>query len=153
MLELIQLLEKQVKLHKGLCKLAHEKTEAIKTSDLTKLQTIMNDEQKYVMAIRQLEAQRMNMLSVFPEEERTIQHCAERMQEQERKKLLTLVDELSETIQKLKQINELNTELIHQSLQFIHLTLDLMLPQEQPVTYTPHREEDQPLRSSFEAKT
>lgn len=150
---MIDLMQKLLTFHRGLLQLAEQKTEAIKKSDIGTLQQMMTKEQKYVMAIRQLESERMSLLSHIPEEERTVSRYAEQLEEKERTKLLQLANELSETIARLKEQNELNMQLLQQSLQFIHFTLDLMIPNEQDVTYDPKRTDELPPRSSFEAKT
>lgn len=152
-MNMIDLMEKLLTFHRGLLQLAQPKTEAIKKSDIHALQQMMAKEQKYVMAIRQLESERMSLLSHLPEEDRTVRRYAEQLEETERTKLLRLAGDLSETIARLKEQNELNMQLLQQSLQFIHFTLDLMIPNEQDVTYDPKRTDELPPRSSFEAKT
>ncbi len=150
---MIDLMQKLLTFHRGLLQLAEQKTEAIKKSDISTLQQMMTKEQKYVMAIRQLESERMSLLSHMSKEERTVSRYAEQLEEKERTKLLQLANELSDTIARLKAQNELNMQLLQQSLQFIHFTLDLMIPNEQDVTYDPKRVDELPSRSSFEAKT
>ncbi len=149
---MIDLMQKLLTFHRGLLQLAEQKTEAIKKSDISTLQQMMTKEQKYVMAIRQLESERMSLLSHMSEE-RTVSRYAEQLEEKERTKLLQLANELRDTIARLKAQNELNMQLLQQSLQFIHFTLDLMIPNEQDVTYDPKRTDELPPRSSFEAKT
>ncbi|WP_297990094.1 flagellar protein FlgN [uncultured Anoxybacillus sp.] len=150
---MIDLMQKLLKLHRGLLQLAKQKTEAIKKSDIGALQDMMNKEQTYVMAIRQLESERMRLLAHLPEEERTVRRFAEQLPQQERGALLELADELSALIGELKQQNELNMQLLQQSLQFIHFTLDAIMPNEHDITYDPKRTDELPTRSSFEAKT
>ncbi|WP_431019032.1 flagellar protein FlgN [Anoxybacillus sp. D401a] len=150
---MIVLMEKLLKLHRGLLQLAKQKTEAIKKSDIGALQDMMNKEQTYVMAIRQLESERMRLLAHLREEERTVRCYAKQLEETERATLLQLAGDLSETIAQLKQQNELNMQLLQQSLQFIHFTLDVIMPNEHDITYDPKRTDELPTRSSFEAKT
>ncbi|MGG6433313.1 flagellar protein FlgN [Anoxybacillus sp. D401a] len=152
-MNMIVLMEKLLKLHRGLLQLAKQKTEAIKKSDIGALQDMMNKEQTYVMAIRQLESERMRLLAHLREEERTVRCYAKQLEETERATLLQLAGDLSETIAQLKQQNELNMQLLQQSLQFIHFTLDVIMPNEHDITYDPKRTDELPTRSSFEAKT
>lgn len=105
------------------------------------------------MAIRQLESERMRLLAHLHEEEQTVRRYAEQLEETERATLLQLASDLSETIAQLKQQNELNMQLLQQSLQFIHFTLDVIMPNEHDITYDPKRTDELPTRSSFEAKT
>ncbi|KHF29018.1 FlgN protein [Anoxybacillus sp. BCO1] len=62
---MIDLMEKLLTFHRGLLQLAQQKTEAIKKGDIHALQQMMAKEQKYVMAIRQLESERMSFFHIY----------------------------------------------------------------------------------------
>jgi flagellar biosynthesis/type III secretory pathway chaperone len=157
--ELISLLEKQVKLHKSLYQLALKKTEALKKHDVDALTALMKEEQKHILAIKQLENNRLQMVkqllkdASLSEQELTITRCVELANEPERSKLTQLYEQLLELIVNLKQANELNQQLTEQSLQFIYLTLDMMEPQTQPINYNKTNTYEEPIdRSIFESK-
>jgi len=152
--ELISILQAHVKLHESLYKLAERKTEALKKNDIDALSTLMKDEQKHIFAIRQLEEQRIGWLKkTFPNETVTITRCLELADETEREQLRQWHGRLTEAITRLKQVNELNKQLLEQSLQFVTAMLDVMMPSAQPIAYNKANEyEAPPNRSIFESK-
>ncbi|MBB5324263.1 flagellar biosynthesis/type III secretory pathway chaperone [Anoxybacillus tepidamans] len=151
--ELISLLEKQVKLHKSLYQLALKKTEALKKQDIEMLTALMKDEQKHIFAIQQLENNRLYFMQQHGLAEATMTSCIERADGQERLQLMELYEQLVHFIEQIKEVNDLNRQLTEQALQFIYLTLDMMMPQTQPVNYSKTNTYDEPLeRSVFESK-
>ena len=134
---LIETLEKQLALHKSLLGLAHAKKGAIKQNKMDELNRIIRDEQKHVSAVSILERQRasrsdgtvMDQLSHLPEEEQ--EHAVH------------LRDELMSVLLELKAVNDLNAELLDQSLQFVHLQLDLLAPLDAG-NYAPDGDQDKP---------
>jgi flagellar biosynthesis/type III secretory pathway chaperone len=153
--ELISILQVHVKLHESLYKLAERKTEALKKNDIDALSALMKDEQKHILAIRQLEERRIRWLKeVFPNESiTTITRCLELAGEIEREELRQWHGRLKEAIARLKQANELNKQLLEQSLQFVTAMIDVMMPSAQPVAYNQANEyEAPPNRSIFESK-
>jgi len=151
--ELISLLEKQIKLHKSLYQLALKKTEALKKQDIETLTALMKDEQKHIFAIQQLENNRMHFMQQQNLTEATMTSCIELAEEPERSQLVELYDELSRIIANIKQANDVNRQLTEQSLQFVYLTLDMMMPQTQPMNYNKTNTYEEPLdRSMFESK-
>lgn len=151
--ELVSLLEKQVKLHKSLYQLALKKTEALKKQDIDALTALMNDEQKHIFAIQQLENNRLHFMRQHGLAEATMTSCIELAEEPERSQLVELYDELSCIIANIKQANDVNRQLTEQSLQFVYLTLDMMMPQTQPMNYNKTNTYEEPLdRSMFESK-
>ncbi|KHD86416.1 flagellar protein FlgN [Heyndrickxia ginsengihumi] len=139
MQQLIVCLEKLQKLHESLLQLAREKTEMIKTNDMEGLQKITSNEQKHIRAISTLELQRDQLAHelVDGQEDVTVSACIEAAVGEERSQLEQLRDMLLQTVDKLKEQNELNQLMIYQSLQYINLTLDAIYPQKQPTTYAP----------------
>lgn len=153
--ELISILEAQTKLHESLYKLAQRKTEALKKNDIDTLSTLINEEQKLIFAIRQFEERRVRwMETTFPNGQNvTITRCIELADEMEREKLANLYKQLAETIAQLKQANELNKQLLEQSLQFVSAMLDAVMPSAQPITYNETNQyEETANRSIFESK-
>ena len=153
--ELISILQAHVKLHESLYKLAQRKTEALKKNDVAALSALMNEEQKHIFAIRQFEERRVRwMEKTFPNgQHMTMTRCMELADETERRKLTELYKRLTETITQLKQANELNKQLLEQSLQFVSAMLDVAMPSAQPITYNETNQYEEPLkRSIFESK-
>jgi flagellar biosynthesis/type III secretory pathway chaperone len=139
--QLIELLEKHVKLHKGLLDLANKKTEVLKKGDMEALSEMMKEEQKYIAAIKQIEKERIlaveKIISALGhmQTEPTLTTCIELVEEPERSALERLRDNLVAVVTELKNINELNQQLLQQSLQFVNMTLDMIMPQPKEVNY------------------
>ncbi|OMP65805.1 flagellar protein FlgN [Domibacillus epiphyticus] len=134
---IIETLEKQLALHKSLLQLAHSKTDAIKKNDIELLNRIVRDEQRHVNAITVLEKKRTG------ESTESISDILPTLPSDEQKKVIAIRDELMGVLTKLKSVNELNVQMIDQSLQFVHLQLDLLAPQDAG-TYAPDGDNDSP---------
>jgi flagellar biosynthesis/type III secretory pathway chaperone len=155
--QLIELLEKHVKLHKGLLELANEKTEVLKKGDMEALSGIMKQEQKYIAAINQIERERVQVVEAMVSEssERTLIACISQTEGTERAMLEKLRDELSAVISELKNINLLNQQLTQQSLQFVNMMLDMFMPRPQNMNYVAPNKATTPYeagRSLFDSK-
>ena len=134
--ELIQTLGKMLLLHKSLNQLAKQKTEIIKTGDTDSLNNLIKEEKKHIQAIQKFEADRQKaseeFLAKFEQSDNsnpTISECINFANPTEKQKLNQLKSELQTQIQALKDRNELNQQLIKQSLQLINLSLDLLMPE------------------------
>ncbi|WP_404404908.1 flagellar protein FlgN [Jeotgalibacillus malaysiensis] len=126
------ILSQQIKLHKSLLELAKRKTVVIKENDLESLNQLIKDEQKHIQAIGALETKRQQL------------NTEEDVQQEK--------DELLQVIIDLKTINELNQDLLTQSMQFVSLNLDLLMPQPDSINYSKKDNEDEPVRSMFDSQ-
>lgn len=127
------ILQQQIKLHKSLLELAKRKTAVIKENELDQLNQLIKDEQKHIQAIGALEMKRQQI--------------------QTQEDVQSEKDELLQVIIDLKAVNELNQDLLTQSMQFVSLNLDLMMPQPDSINYSKKdSEDDQPVRSMFDSQ-
>lgn len=154
---LVATLKKIFILHQHLLKLAEQKTDILKKGDIDALNEQMKEEQKYMLAVRQLENERIAIVDrlLGPRvQEKTISKCMEAASEPIRTELAELHEELVKLVSDLKAVNELNQQLTHQSLQYVNMSLDMLLPQEQNVTYVnpAGTKEKKPTRSMFDSK-
>ncbi|KAA0548324.1 flagellar protein FlgN [Bacillus sp. BGMRC 2118] len=133
---LTDVLTKLYKLHQSLYEVATRKTEVVKKSDIEALSSIMKEENKYVMAINQLDGERKQIVAKmmsghpFQGNEPTLTECIETLPIEERDSLLTIKDKLLQKVNELKKLNLLNQELIYSSLQFVNLSLDVIMPKQ-----------------------
>ncbi|WP_227394294.1 flagellar protein FlgN [Jeotgalibacillus aurantiacus] len=132
-LTLKSLLEQLIELHQSLLDLALEKTVIIKSGDLQELQRIIKEEQKYIYSIQTIEKKRQQILTMPADIEET------------KSKLLSVILDL-------KAVNELNQELLEQSMQFVTLNLDLLMPQPDSFNYKKEDDEHQPVQSIFDSQ-
>ncbi|ANB60193.1 flagellar protein FlgN [Anoxybacteroides amylolyticum] len=140
---LVDLLEKYLTVHEQLLQSSRKKTEVLKKGDTDALMTIVKEEQKILAMINQMEKKRMELMTDFAHDclaqDLTLTACIELAPSSEQVVLKRLQDQLLEVMAELKEVNELNQQLIEQSLQFVNMTLQLILPQPQEISYRhPH---------------
>lgn len=137
---LITILKKQLQLYTSLHGLAVKKVEIIKTGDLDALNQMIKDEQTHTAAITLLENERLQTIKeLFPNNNElpTMSECIDKAYPEQRPILVYLYKKLMETLQKTKEQNDLNQQLIYQSLQFVNFSLNLVQPKPESVTYGP----------------
>ncbi|MBM7704463.1 flagellar protein FlgN [Metabacillus iocasae] len=156
---LFNLLTKLVTLHQSLHQLAERKTDAIKRGSMEELNALMTEEQAHIAAIAKLEEARVNALNelvkghLLTGQHPTLQDVINRADEKEQQQLTSVQTELVRCLSALKQQNDLNQQLIYQSLQFVHLTMDLVRPQAKSYNYERPNGVKQSLpHSSFNSK-
>lgn len=132
--ELIGVLEQENKEYETLMLLSKEKTPVIVKGDLEKLQRITEVEQEFVAKIRNLEKKRIdvmkdigNVLSRDPETTK-ITDIIELLAKQptEQKRLSEIHDSLMNTLNNVKRYNDINANLIKESLEIIDFNLNLV---------------------------
>ncbi|MDZ5711475.1 flagellar protein FlgN [Jeotgalibacillus haloalkalitolerans] len=127
------ILHQQLKLHKSLLELAKQKTAVIKENNLDQLNQLIKDEQKHIQAISALETKRQQL------------NTLEDLQAEK--------GELLHVIIELKSVNELNQDLLTQSMQLVSLNLDMLMPQPDSINYSKEdSDDDQPVRSMFDSQ-
>lgn len=136
---LISIMNKLLKLHKSLYELSVKKTDIVKKGDMEGLNLLLKDEQTHMAAIAKLEQERSaEAKRILPAiENPTLQDIANQVVPAEKDLLLSLKKELIEIINEIKARNELNQQLIHQSLQFINFSKSIVMPQEKEFNYGP----------------
>ncbi|MCU9612986.1 flagellar protein FlgN [Caldibacillus lycopersici] len=137
---LIKILEKQRQLHTSLYQLAVEKVEIIKNGDIHALNQMLKDEQSHAAAITMMEKERLKAIAViFPNssQHRTIRDCIALAEGEEKIKLIELHQELVSILENTKKQNDLNEQLIYQSLKFVNFSLNLLRPKQGAGTYAP----------------
>lgn len=138
---LIPILEKQIKLYTSLYHLAVQKVEVIKKNDISSLNQMMTDEQKHITAITALENERIKELQkLFPSGEKTptMRECIELADSAQKPVLENIFEQLTDILQKTKEKNNLNQELIRQSLHFVNYSLSLFKPNASSMNYGPN---------------
>lgn len=120
--KLTEILTKQIALHKSLLALTDKKKAIIISQNIKELTHVLKDEQTYVAAIEALEKQRMLLMENIAQIEQAIT-------------LQPLQSQLIELIESIQRKNELNQQLLTQSLQLINLELDLLTSSQQADSY------------------
>ena len=152
---LVGILEKHLKLHKSLYQLEVEKTEVLKKSNIEALNSLLKNEKTYIHSIQMVEAERKKIISkLLPEIiDPTLTECLPMLEQSDQEKIVSIQQQLKIELDQLKDVNSLNHELLEQSLQFITLSLDLLLPNDVSAYTKEHKQENLlPNISLFDSK-
>lgn len=157
---IIQSLERLLKIHEDLVSISQQKTEIVKEGSIEKLQSLLVKERKTVRVIEQAEAKRKAEVEEWFSERKlslddaTITGMLEILDDQgESEKLEKATVALTEVITRLIQQEQLNHQLINQSMQFVQLSLDTMNPSIQNMNYgNKNKELSAVKRSAFDSK-
>jgi flagellar biosynthesis/type III secretory pathway chaperone len=158
--QIIECMKKLGQVHTTFNQLAEEKTEALKKGDISHLRSLLQKESAYLKQLQQLEQERVRLVRFFitgkglASEGGTITELLLHVTEEEKNQLISLQKELIEEIEKLKMQNELNQQLIQDSLRFVNLSLDVIQPQSDTGNYqrTTNDDDEQLGRSLFDTK-
>lgn len=155
---LINILKKQKELYESLYLLAVKKMEIVKKNNIDALNQIMKDEQTHISAIHVLESEREQLMEKMANGKKpfTLSDCINIANNQEKEVLTEISEQLVTLLEKLKEQNDLNQQLLYQSLQFINFSLNLLNPEASIPSYGPQGThqgiERQPAKSLFNSK-
>lgn len=137
----VNILAHFIKIHKQMNELAIEKTEIIKKNDMPALDELIKKEASLIKQLKKLEQDRKKTVSEYARkygltsENVTISELVESVPEKERAILKKLQKGLLSEIGQLKKQNELNGQLLEDSLRYINFTLDLIVPDPEEYMY------------------
>ncbi|MFG6119989.1 MULTISPECIES: flagellar protein FlgN [Thalassobacillus] len=155
-----QQIEKLKQLHVSLLQLTKERTGVLKAGDTDKLQQLLPKERKHLQAIEKVENDRIQAVAEWYRQKNIVEESpqASRLLEilddgEEKDILQNNLEEMTSLIFALKGQQQLNAELTKQSLQFIHISLDMLQPDINQMNYgkkteIPHGDK----RSIFDSK-
>ncbi|WP_047153546.1 flagellar protein FlgN [Aneurinibacillus tyrosinisolvens] len=143
MYEIIEILELLIAEHEKMLKLARQKKEILITGAIDDLARILQFESRSINAIQSLELEREKHISLYlmrrgiRKETCYISDLIEMAGDTEAKKsLVRCQNVLGNMLKELKDANQLNQQLIEQSLAFVNHSLEeLTAPPEDPYTY------------------
>jgi flagellar biosynthesis/type III secretory pathway chaperone len=154
---MLSLFEALLREHQGLLALAEQKKDILVKGDMEALNLLTRDEVGYIHRIERLEKERLEAVrllamragvSVDEVKPDTLLRFAEN--EEEAQRIRALVEELRDTLDRLKKLNDLNKQLIEQSLLFVQTTIELLTESPHVPTYGPsHSPYDHGGRTSF----
>lgn len=154
-----QSLETLIAVHEDLCEFSEQKTEIIKGGSVEMFQKILAEERKYAKRLLLAEEQRQKKVEKWyidhqlPLENMTITNMLEIIpDEQEQFELEQLTIRLTKVITQLKQQEQLNYDLIQQSMQFVQLSLDMLSPTINNMNYGKKHGAEATKRSVFDSK-
>lgn len=154
-------IEKLLHEHEQLLEISHQKTDLIKNSEMEALVKVLLEEKKVMQIIMQLEDEREKLVSLLFRTlhidgsiDKTVTNLLSYLEDDaEKEQLAQLITPLIETITALKANEDLNSQLLEQSMQFIQLSLSMMDPTTQKVSYGEKSQQTQQIdRSVFDSK-
>ncbi len=121
----MELIDQLTTEHQTLLKMAHEKKQVLIQNDMPRLSQLVKEEAVYLKKIVQLEEQRMERMGEVTMSEWLQTHPED----------VTSMRRLLETMGQLKKANDLNAELLMQSLDYLNWHLQLLIPEADDFTY------------------
>lgn len=157
---LITQLTELTTLHERLAEISEEKTESIKSNDMEVLTKLLIDERKIVQTIEKLEQKREKEVDRLYDawnissNERTVEHLLTKIEDENAKRELEdVVTKLINVIVSIRESEQLNSDLLQQSMQFVQLSLDLLQPTVQSVNYDEkHKKQQRENQSIFDSR-
>jgi flagellar biosynthesis/type III secretory pathway chaperone len=147
--QMTSLLERLLKSHEDLIVLGERKTEVLKLGDMKALDVLLKEEDLQVKKLQQIEKERLLKFANV-----TLEDVLDQAEAPEKERLLNLQEQLIQAYEALKSRNELNQDLLEQSLQYVNMSLSMVQPQSEPATYSNSKKNSYPNQSAslFDSK-
>lgn len=156
---IIQSLINLLQIHEELIEISKQKTEIIKEGSTEKLQKIVITEYKQVQKLEQAELKRHEAVKKWfietdnQKKEMTITQMLNVItDEAEKDRLGEITLQLTKAITELKRQEQLNEELLQQSLQFVQVSLNAINPTLQQMNYGNNQQTARTEISAFDSK-
>lgn len=132
-----------IQAHETLTEIGREKSDVIKAGEMAALQSIINREDVSLRILQQLEGQRQKAVDAWAHQhiktatpgDYRLLDIIETAPAGEADRLAALQDRLNRAISDLREVNSLNQQLLHQSLQWVQMSMNLLQPQTPQATY------------------
>lgn len=139
---ILEAVEQLTEIHQQLQALSVQKMEAIKSNQMEQLQKLIVSEQKLVRSLSKTEEKRIQHVAIFVQQrqmkdsEIAISDILEEIpDDSEKQKLEQAAISLSEAVHHLREQEQLNRELLKQSLQFVDMSLEMLHPSLSSMNY------------------
>ncbi len=152
---LVEILEKESALYRDILDLSRHKTSTIVEGKVSQLEQLTGVEQRLLLNVGGLEQQREEVVDQLarlldiPADELNISVAVEQAEDELKEKLIALKDEIENTLKDLKEVNDLNSELIKKSLEYIDFSINLIAGGPEDVTYDAKKGRDKGEGASF----
>lgn len=130
--ELIRFLEEEIKIYQKVLKLSKEKTDIITKDERVELEDLINEEEKLISEVQIIEKNRQELsLDIFSElgidsKSGKVQDIVNNIPSSDGVILSQKRKEFLDLIQELKKVNDINSNLINNSLEFVNLRMKIM---------------------------
>ncbi|RKD32327.1 flagellar protein FlgN [Thermohalobacter berrensis] len=153
------ILERELHLYNNILDLSEKKTEIIKSGKVKELEKTTQIEQKLIYQAGRLEEEREEIIEKLRKEfglkkDIDMTKLLEHLDKNEKGIIEKIRNELLDTLEKLKERNNLNGRLIQDSLEYINFNLNLLTNASKQTTYSNEvKKGDQPQNKNlFDAK-
>ncbi len=128
--DLLEIIEKESQIYAELTEIEQQKKKIIIENDVKALDAITKKEQGFVKTIVNLEGLRAQVIDGFCKfrgisDIDTIDEIMEHLNAEEKVQLREKADNLAGIINKVLEVNDLNTKLLEQSIEYIDYTMEL----------------------------
>ncbi len=130
--QLIDILNRQTMVYESILKLSKQKTDLIVAGKIKELENLVKLEQVLVLQISRLEQQREETIEslssqlALQHEDISITNLLTHLKEEQQAQLISFQKRMKETIEELKNTNDLNAKLIKQSLEYIEFSMNMI---------------------------
>lgn len=131
----LNIMEALITEHERMLNISNEKTELMKAGKIDAFQKLLMQERKQTQAISQLENKRVQAVDALFQEmgientDKTVTVLLEQMEEgQQKREMEASVSRLIDYIVQIRDVEQLNKELIQQSMTFVQLSLEMLQP-------------------------
>ncbi len=146
--------------HRQLLAISEQKLSYIKNNDMEELSNLLNKERQSIQKTEQLESRRQKVIDDYISgngivlSEKTISQLLHHLQnEDDKRNLEQHVIQLIEVIVQLRAVEQLNEDLLKQSMQFVQTSLDILEPSSKNYNYNDRLSEGtSKKRSIFDSK-
>ena len=128
--QMTSLLERLLRSHEDLLSLGERKTNVLKLGDMKALDVLLKEEDLQVKKLQMLEKERLLKFANV-----TLSDVLEQAESDEKENLTHLQNKLFTAYETLKSRNQLNQELLEQSLQYVNMSLSMVQPDNEPAIY------------------
>lgn len=152
-------LQELISIHEELLHIFKRKTNIVKEGSLEKFQALLLEEQKYIKIVEKAEEKRQQAVEKWykdrnlPPNKATITNMLDILtDETAQQQLEQLTIQLTNSITRLKEQEQLNQALIKQSMQFVQLSLDMLNPTIKNINYGKQQGTTAGKRSAFDSQ-
>lgn len=130
--KIVEILEEEIRIYKEVLEQANEKRQALVEGKAAALDLIVRSEQKLSTDIVRLEKERDGIIQAaissgaIGPEDIIVSKLSKKMDVESGNRVIELATELAEVLRQLKVINDINGDLIKQSLEYIEYTVNIM---------------------------
>ncbi len=129
--KLVMALEKEEEIYTEILELSLNKKRAIIDGDIKEIEKIVNEEKAIAISLVKLDNIRIRIVNEILKENNidsveNITELSEYIDESSKKEILELKTKLNDVINKVKNENDINKDLVKQQLSYINFNVDLM---------------------------